>query len=155
MNLGYACVDNIPIEGAITQVILANTAINHFSAAIDIEETWLGFFTRGNSYAYWPAIFGRTELAIADLEKAIAMAADESEQMPIHVRAWVALGDSYWRLDNLEKAREIWRSALKRFPAHNTLTERLSLDDEALNNYLTKTYAPGLRVDTNLSEFFY
>jgi tetratricopeptide (TPR) repeat protein len=155
MNLGYACVDNIPIEGAITQVILANTAINHFSAAIDIEETWLGFFTRGNSYAYWPAIFGRTELAIADLEKAIAMAADESEQMPIHVRAWVALGDSYWRLDNLEKAREIWRNALKRFPAHNTLTERLSLDDEALNNYLTETYAPGLRVDTNLSEFFH
>ena len=83
------------------------------------------------------------------------MAADESEQMPIHVRAWVALGDSYWRLDNLEKAREIWRNALKRFPAHNTLTERLSLDDEALNNYLTETYAPGLRVDTNLSEFFH
>src|SRR5262245_1186246 len=77
MNLGYAYVDKIPSEGAITQVLLANTALGHFGAALDLEESWLERYTRGNSYLYWPAIFGRTQWGIGDLEKGIAV----SQQM--------------------------------------------------------------------------
>ena len=51
-----------------------NREVDIFSAALALEESWLGLYTRGNSYIYWPAIFGRTPLAIADLEKAIALA---------------------------------------------------------------------------------
>ena len=69
LNFGYAYVDKIPVEGAITQVLLANKALGQFSAALALEESWLGLYTRGNSYVYWPAIFGRTPLAIADLFK--------------------------------------------------------------------------------------
>ena len=73
LNFGYAYVDKIPVEGAITQVLLANKALGQFSAALALEESWLGLYTRGNSYVYWPAIFGRTPLAIADLVRPVGI----------------------------------------------------------------------------------
>jgi tetratricopeptide (TPR) repeat protein len=150
MNLGYAYVDKIPTEGAITQVLLANTALGHFSAALDLEDSWLGRYTRGNSYLYWPAIFGRTRSAIDDLEKAIAL----SQQMDKHsyqARAYIGLGEAYWRLNDLEKARQIWREALQLFPGNEELQELLEQDDKALNAFLTAHFEPGKRVDTDVS----
>jgi tetratricopeptide (TPR) repeat protein len=150
LNLGYAHVDKIPAAGAITQVILANTALNHFSAALELEESWLVRYTRGNSYVYWPPIFGKTKLGIADLERAIELA----EAMPkraIHARAWVALGDGHWRLDDLARARQIWQEGLKRYPGNADLTARLTREGDALVEFLDANYALGKKVDTDLS----
>jgi tetratricopeptide (TPR) repeat protein len=150
MNLGYAYVDKIPSEGAITQVLLANTALGHFSAALDLEESWLGRYTRGNSYLYWPAIFGRTQWGIADLEKAIELS-QQTEKRSYHARAYRGLGEAYWRLSELEKARQIWREALELFPDDKELPVLLEQDDTALNAFLTAHFEPGKRVDTNVS----
>jgi tetratricopeptide (TPR) repeat protein len=150
LHLGYAYVDKIPVEGAITQVLLANKALGQFSAALALEENWLGLYTRGNSYVYWPAIFGRTPLAIADLEKAIALS-QQTTRRSYHARAYVALGDAYWRLSDLEKARHIWRQALQLFPDDQALQTRLAPDDTALQALLTAHFEPGKRVDTNVS----
>jgi tetratricopeptide (TPR) repeat protein len=150
MNLGYAYVDKIPAEGAITQVLLANTALGHFSAALELEESWLGRYTRGNSYLYWPAIFGRTQLGVADLEKAIELS-QQMEKRRYHARAYRGLGEAYWRLNDLEKARQIWREALERFPSDEELQILLEQDDKALNTFLTAHFEPGKRVDTNVS----
>ncbi|MSV28313.1 MAG: hypothetical protein EXQ52_06155, partial [Bryobacterales bacterium] len=73
LNYGFAYVDKIPASGAITQVILANTALSFFTKSIDIKPSWIALYTRGNSYLYWPKIFGRAHLGVADLEKAMAM----------------------------------------------------------------------------------
>jgi tetratricopeptide (TPR) repeat protein len=150
MNLGYAYVDKIPSEGAITQVLLANTALGHFSAALELEESWLGRYTRGNSYLYWPAIFGRTRLGIADLEKAIELS-QQMDKRSYHARAYRGLGEAYWRLSELEKARQIWREALELFPDDKELPVLLEQDDTALNAFLTAHFEPGKRVDTNVS----
>jgi tetratricopeptide (TPR) repeat protein len=150
MNLGYAYVDKIPAEGAITQVLLANTALGQFSAALDLEESWLGRYTRGNSYLYWPAVFGRTRLGIADLEKAIGLS-QQMEKRNYHARAYRGLGEAYWRLNDLEKARQIWREALELFPDDKELPVLLEQDDKALNALLTAHFEPGKRVDTNVS----
>lgn len=153
LNLGFAFVDKIPTAGAITQVILANTALTHFSAALELDETWLGRYTRGNSYLYWPAIFGRTPLGIADLERAIALAG-EGERRPYHARAYAALGDGYWRLEDLDKAREIWRRGLELFPGDPHLRARLERDDDALDAFLEAHFATDNRVDTTLRELW-
>jgi tetratricopeptide (TPR) repeat protein len=150
LNLGYAHVDKIPAAGAITQVLLANTALNHFSAALELEESWLVRYTRGNSYVYWPPIFGKTHLGIADLERAIALA-EALPKRAIHARAWVALGDGHWRLDDLVKAREIWRKGLERYPGDADLAARISREGEALEQFLDASYALGNKVDTDLS----
>ena len=150
MNLGYAFVDKIPAEGAITQVLLANQALGHFSAALELEESWLARYTRGNSYVYWPTIFGRTPLAIADLERAIALS-QQTAKRRYHARAYIALGEAYWRLNDLEKARQIWREALQLFPNDKELPVLLGQDDKALHAWLTAHFEPGKRVDTDVS----
>lgn len=156
LNWGYAYVDKIPAAGAVTQVILANTALERFTEAIEREESWLALYTRGNSYVYWPPVFGRTELAIADLERAVALS--EEEPKPYHVHAYAALGDAWWRLDDLERAREVWQRGLERFPGTQALEERLALDDApdhgALDRFLEAHYQVGQRVDTTLRELW-
>lgn len=149
MNYGYAHVDKIPSEGAITQVLLANTALGFFTSSLELKATWLGHFTRGSSYVYWPAIFGRTPLAIEDLEKATALS-DKMPQKDYHHRAWMALGDAYWRLEDLEKAREIWKKTHDRYPGQDGLEKRMTLEGEALDTYMTEFYDPARRVDTDL-----
>lgn len=151
LNWGYAYVDKIPAAGAVTQVILANTALTHFTEAIERDPSWLALYTRGNSYIYWPAIFGRTKPGIADLEQAVAMA-EAGAPKPYQAYAYAALGDGWWRLAELDRAREVWRRGLARHPGTVYLEERLALDDEGLDAYLKAHYAIGNRVETDLRE---
>jgi tetratricopeptide (TPR) repeat protein len=155
LNWGYAYVDKIPAAGAVTQVLLADNALRRFTRALEIEESWLGLYTRGNSYVYWPPIFGRTKLGIADLEKSVAMSeALEGGAPPYHAHAYAALGDAHWRLGDLETARSWWRRGLDRFPADAGLARRLELEGEALDEHLDAVYALGQRIDTSLAELW-
>lgn len=151
LNLGYAYVDKIPVEGAITAVILANKALGEFTAALEIEESWLGLYTRGNSYMYWPAIFGRTKLGLADLERALELA-ESLPDRPYHGRAWAALGDGYWRLEQREKMRSIWSEGLERYPETAELEQRLALEGEQLDSWLEAHFETSARVGTHLRE---
>lgn len=153
MSLGYAVVDKVPSAGAITQVILANTAIGHFSKALAIEESWLALYTRGNSYIYWPRIFGRTPLGIADLEKAIAMARG-MEKRSYHALAWVALGEGYWRSGDMDKARKTWAEGLAMFPGDDRLEARASRQGADLDAFLEEHFATSTRVGTDLRELW-
>lgn len=153
LNLGYAYVDKIPVEGAITAVILANKALGHFGAALELEESWLAYYTRGNSYMYWPAIFNRTQLGIDDLEKALALAA-EGEHRAYHGQAWAALGDAYWRLEQREKMRQTWKEGLERYPGTPQLEERLSREGAELDTFLEKHFETSTRVATHLRELW-
>lgn len=150
LNLGYAHVDKIPAAGSITQVLLANTALGHFTESLALEESWLVRYTRGNSYIHWPAIFGKAKLGIADLERAVELA-KALPKRGIHARAWVALGDGHWRLGDLAKAQETWRRGLELYPGTAALEERLARQGEALDEYLDGEYALGKKVDTDLA----
>ena len=66
LNFGFAYVDKIPVAGAITQVILANNALGEFTTAVALQPSWIAYYTRGNSYLFWPKIFNRTRLGIDD-----------------------------------------------------------------------------------------
>lgn len=150
LNYGYAYVDKIPAAGAITQVILASEALSRFSRSIEIERSWLALYTRGNSYLYWPKIFGRAPLGVADLEEAVAMVRDDPAPKRVWVRSWIALGDGYWKTDRKERARATWREALARFPGDPGLEARLARDDEGVEQYLYDQLDPNRRVDTDL-----
>ena len=67
LNYGFAYVDKIPAAGSITQVIMANTALTQFTKSIELKPTWIALYTRGNSYLYWPKVFGRAGLGVTDL----------------------------------------------------------------------------------------
>jgi len=153
LNYGFAYVDKMPVAGSITQVILANAALAQFSKAIEVSPTWLAYYTRGNSYLFWPKIFGRTPLGIADLEKAMAMQKKDAKKS-YHVRVYISLGDGYWKMDDLEKAHATWNEGLREFPGNSALQARLSRSGDQLKAYIDDVFDPSKRVDTNLSEMW-
>src|SRR5438309_1796707 len=153
LNYGFAYVDKIPAAGSITQVILANTALTEFTRSIDISPSWLAYYTRGNSYLFWPKIFGRAPLGVADLEKAFAIQKKEPTKS-YHVRVYISLGDGYWKIENSEKARAIWSEGLRLFPGNRALAERISREGDQLRAYIDDSLDPNKRVNTNLQELW-
>ena len=153
LNYGFAYVDKIPAAGSITQVILANTALSHFTKSIEIKPSWIALYTRGNSYLYWPKIFNRAHLGVADLEQ--AMKIQKADQLrAYHVRSYISLGDGYWKMDNIEKAKAAWEEGAKHFPANAQLKARLSRSGEDLAKYIDDVLDPNKRVDTDLHEIW-
>jgi tetratricopeptide (TPR) repeat protein len=153
LNYGFAYVDKIPAAGSITQVILANTALTEFTKSIDISPSWIAYYTRGNSYLFWPKVFLRASLGVADLEKAYAMQ-KAGPKRSYHVRVYISLGDGYWKTDNLEKARTIWTEGLREFPDNAQLKARLARTGDDLKMYIDSELDPNKRVDTNLHELW-
>jgi len=151
LNYGYTYVDKIPAAGSITQVILANSALTNFSKSIELKKSWIALYTRGNSYLYWPKIFGRAPLGVTDLEQAVAISQKEPKQRPVYARAWIALGDGYWKTEQPDKAKATWREGLKLFPANPELKARLARDGDDLEKYIYDQLDPNKRVDTNLA----
>lgn len=153
LNYGFQHVDKIPAAGSITQVILANNALRQFSKSIELRPTWIGYYTRGNSYLFWPRIFGRTKLGIADLEEALKIQkADQKRRY--HVRVYVALGDGYYKMDDLAKATAIWNEGLGQFSDSAALRQRLAAQGESLESLIDSAYDPNTRVDTSLDDLW-
>jgi len=153
LNYGFAYVDKIPDAGAITQVILANNALSAFTKALEIQPSWIGLYTRGNSYLFWPRIFNRTNLGLADLTEALKMQKADSKRS-LHVRVFIALGDAHWKLDDFVAAANTWREGLAQFPDNASLKLRLSKEGDELKAIMDAAYDPTKRVDTSLHELW-
>jgi tetratricopeptide (TPR) repeat protein len=153
LNYGFAYVDKIPSAGSITQVILANNALGEFTKAVEIQPTWIGLYTRGNSYLYWPRIFGRTPLGVADLEAALKIQRAEPKKS-YHVRVFVALGDAYWKMDDTTKASATWNEGLTQYPDSPDLKARVSKQGDDLQKLFDTVYDANRRVDTSLKDLW-
>lgn len=153
LNYGFAYVDKIPAAGAITQVILANTALGEFTRSLELNPSWIGYYTRGVSYLFWPKIFGRAKQGVSDLETALQMQKAAPKQ-PYHVRTWIALGDGYWKTDELDKAHSAWQEGLKQFPESVALQARLAKNGDDLKDLVESSLDPNKRVDTNLKDLW-
>lgn len=153
LNYGFGYVDKIPAAGSITQVILANNALTQFTRSLELRPSWIGYYTRGNSYLFWPKIFGRTKLGIADLEEAMKIQKAEAKRS-YHVRTYIALGDGYFKMDDVARATAIWKEGLSLFPGNEALTQRVAATPEGVQPLLDATYDPNKRVDTNLQELW-
>lgn len=151
LNYGLAYVDKIPSAGSITQVVLANTALGEFSKAVELQSSWIAYYTRGASYLFWPKVFNRAPLGVADLEKALEMQ-QSSPLKPYYVRTYIALGDGYYKTDQLDKARQVWQEGLLHFPGNSQLSQRLSLSGDELVKVIENSFDPNKRVDTDLRE---
>jgi len=153
LNFGFAYVDKIPVAGSITQVILANNALTEFSKAVELQPSWLAYYTRGESFLFWPKIFNRASLGVADLLKAIEIQ-KKGPRRSYYVKTFIALGDGYWKTDDLTKARAVWQEGLKEFPNNEQLKSRLALQGDQLKSAIEDQFDPGKRVDTDLRELW-
>ncbi len=153
LNYGFQYVDKIPAAGSITQVILANNALTEFSKSLEIKPSWIAYYTRGNSYLFWPKIFMRTKLGIADLEAAMKIQKAEPKRH-YHARTYVALGDGYFKYGELEKAAATWKEGLAQFPDNAALKQRVGQKPDDIQSLLDGVYDPNKRVDTNLQDLW-
>lgn len=153
LNYGLAYVDKLPTVFALSRVSDANAAVVQFSKSLELRPSWVGYYTRGSSYLFYPRFFDRAKLGVADLETAVKMQAAGGKK-PYQVHAWTALGDGYWKLDQLEKARSVWSEGLKEFPDTPALQERLSKQGDDLKVLINDALDPKKRVDTNLKNLW-
>jgi tetratricopeptide (TPR) repeat protein len=153
LHYGFQYVDKIPAAGSITQVILANNALTEFTESLKLRPSWIGYYTRGNSYLFWPRIFGRTKLGIADLEEALKIQKTEPKRS-YHVRVYVSLGDGHFKMDDLARATAVWKEGLAQFPDSSALKQRLQAQGDALQAVIDGSYDPAKRVDTNLQDLW-
>src|SRR5215472_11532780 len=153
LNFGFAYVDKIPVAGSITQVILANNALTEFSKAVELQPGWISYYTRGESYLFWPKIFNRAALGVADLQKALETQ-KKGPRRGYYVKTYIALGDAYWKTDDLAKARATWQEGLKEFPNNEQLKSRLSLEGDQLKAAIEEQFDPNKRVNTDLRELW-
>ena len=115
--------------------------------------SWIGLYTRGNSYLFWPRIFNRTNLGLADLNEALKMQKADARR-PHYVRVYLALGDGYWKNDDLVAASNAWRDGLVQYPDSALLKARLSKQGEELRALIEAGYDPAKRVDTSLQDLW-
>jgi pentatricopeptide repeat protein len=153
LNYGFAYVDKIPAAGSITQVILANNALGEFSKAVEINANWIALYTRGASYLFWPKIFNKAPLGVADLQQALALQRDRPNK-PYFVRTYIALGDGYCKMGEIDKAHDVWQQGLLRFPNDRQLKDRLALHGDQLVSLIENNFDPNKRVDTDLREIW-
>ena len=118
-----------------------------------MKASWIGYYTRGNSYLFWPRIFGRTPLGMADLNEAMKIQNAEPKKA-FHARTYVALGDGYWKLDELDRATATWKQGLELFPENAPLRERVAKQGDQLKAVMDAAYDPSRRVDTSLQDLW-
>jgi hypothetical protein len=153
VNLALAYVDKVPVSGTLRQALLGRDAIDATTRAIAIEPSAVAYFIRGLVNLYYDrAIFHRVDKGVADLEEARKLAALHPD-LPVS-RVYIALGDGYWRLGRLQKAREVWRDGASRYPRSENLRRRVNATDEQASAMVGHALDANVRVDTTLRELF-
>ena len=103
LSLALAYVDKVPGAGDIRKLYLGRDAVNMLTKAIAQRPTPLAYYIRGLINLYYNNfIYHRIPRGIEDFEKALSLATPET---PMIWRAYVSMGDGYWRLDQKDKAR--------------------------------------------------
>ncbi len=145
-----AYVDKVPTSGDIRRLYLGRDAMGALTKAIEREPSVLAFYMRGLINLYYNTfIFKRTGKGVADLTTALSMITPQTPGR-LAANVYIALGDGYFRLNELAKARDTWAAGAAKFPGDAAFRERLDKSGEPLADVVTTALSAGRRVDTSL-----
>jgi tetratricopeptide (TPR) repeat protein len=150
VSLALAYVDKVPTSGDIRRLYLGRDAMNALTASIAQRPCVLAYYMRGLINLYYNRfIFHRADKGVADLNQAVSMVTTDTPPKLV-ARVYTALGDGYFRLEQVAKARETWSVGAAKFPTDDGLKERLRKEGEPLADVVTTALSAGRRVDTTL-----
>jgi hypothetical protein len=153
INYAFAYIDKIPEASGLSQPFLGRDAITQFGKALQLGPSWLALYVRGLVYLYYKPFLKVTRYGVDDLEHALEMQRHEPLRS-YHVHTFIALGDGYWKMDQLSRATAVWREGLTLFAGNTALQARLSASGPAaLRQLVSDTLDADVRIDTSLSEF--
>jgi tetratricopeptide (TPR) repeat protein len=151
ISLALAFVDKVPTAGDIRRLYLGRDAMNALTQAIAAHPSVLAYYMRGQINLYYNRlIFHRTDKGVADLTQALSLVTSDTPPTLV-ARIYAALGDGYFRLENLATAREVWSNGLASCPDDAGLKMRLEHDGQALLEIVTAALSAGRRSDTSLA----
>ena len=153
LSLAMAYVDKAPTAGDIRRLYLGRDAMNALTQSIALRPTAVAYYMRGQINLYYnKLIFHRTDKGVADLTQALSMVTNDT---PVALLAsiYTALGDGYYRLENLARAREVWSTGAVKVPDDSGLKQRLESEGQTLNDIVWRALSVGRRSDTSFSGF--
>jgi hypothetical protein len=151
INLALAYADKVPPAGDIRRLYLGRDAMNALTQSIAERPSVLAYYFRGRINLYYNRlIFHRTDKGVADLTQALSMVTSETPP-PLVAGVYTALGDGYFRLEDLPRARGVWSEGLTKFPDDDALRTRLQKEGQALLEVVTAALSAGRRSDTSLA----
>ncbi len=151
LSLALAYVDRVPTSGELKRLYLGRDAMSALTKSIAQRPTVLAYFLRGVINLYYNrSIFNRTDKGVADLTQALRLVDSDTPPL-LMARTQRALGDGYFRLGQLGKARELWSAAAAQNPDDQALQDRLRHDGQQLEWIVGAALAAEHRVDTSLA----
>jgi hypothetical protein len=150
ISLALALADKVPTSGDIRRLYLGRDAMNALTVSIAKHPTVLAYYFRGQINLYYNRlIFHRTDKGVADLTQALSMVTPATPPLLVAL-TYTALGDGYFRLDDLARARKVWAEGLAKCPDDEGLKTRLGQEGQPLLETVTKALSAGRRSDTSL-----
>jgi tetratricopeptide (TPR) repeat protein len=150
ISLALAYVDKVPTSGEIRRLYLGRDAVNALTKSIERRPSVLAYYLRGVvNLFYNNLIFKRIPRGLEDLNQALALVTLQTPPA-LTARIYASLGDGYWRLEDRPKAREIWTTAIAKFPDDSELKRRLDADAEKVRWVVSDALSANMRVDTTL-----
>lgn len=114
----------IPFAGFMRQGALVEESNELLERALSLAPTHLGVrFNLAMNHYHTPAFLGRTDEAIAQLERLLAQHGERQD--PRVAMAYYYLGELYERVDRSGEAATAWRMGAERFPGYEPLQEKV------------------------------
>jgi tetratricopeptide (TPR) repeat protein len=152
-NIAFAYIDKIPLVGPMGAGFLSKKSIAQFREVLNREpDNWIANYGIGMNYLHWPDYFEKNEDSISYFQKCLALQQNQ-ERKPYHLLAYIRLGDTLVKLNQIKKARAVWEKGLNEFPKHPDLEARLALNDKKLSKAILNLYNPDNsigEIDTNI-----
>jgi tetratricopeptide (TPR) repeat protein len=155
INAALAYVDELPNHSLYTQAKLSTHSMEHVSAILATDpDNWLALYIRGLNNLYWPIWYRRTDRAIADLAHCIRVSEGLSaaRQRPYMALAYVALGDTYARLERIDEALAVWKKGARIYESVQ-LRDRIGAQPRMLHETIEKIRSRDVPIDTDLGVF--
>lgn len=150
ISLALAYVDKAPAVGDMRRLSLGREAMAEATRAIERRPSALAYYIRGRINLFFNnLIFHRIPTGIEDLQRALALVTPEIPA-PFVAHVYAAIGDGYWRLDQRDKAREVWTTGARRCQGDPTLAPRLASDDRVVAGAVSDSLDARNRIDTSL-----
>jgi tetratricopeptide (TPR) repeat protein len=152
-NAALAYIDKLPGNSLLVQARLSTHSIEHASAVLaQSADDWMALYIRGLNNLYWPKWYRRVPRAVEDLSHCVRLSEGlpAAQRKPYMALAYVALGDAYVKLEQLEQARQTWQGGLRTIGESGELRQRLEIATQALPQKIEQLRSRDAPVDTDL-----
>ncbi|KOR31474.1 hypothetical protein TI04_00530 [Achromatium sp. WMS2] len=156
LNLSLTFVDQIPGKNLLRKGYLSTMSQNVATKLTRRDPNhWIAWYIRGLNNLYWPAWFKKAKFARDYLQHAIdvrtSILAATPDHNDMYAFNYLALGDAYGMLGQLDLARKTWELGQLTYPYVDIFKPRLELPGTSIYAAVLAARDSDQPIDTNLT----